>query len=184
MRAPVGSQRGFWETPGFLAVLINNNTQYAVDVAVDRAPTAGSSGTYTVGAGRTVRLGDPFTGRFLQYLYHATPDPSAAVPSSPQTDFFMSQQPTDYSDVPIAGAVAASPVNSGVILLIGVTSAPTGWLACDGSAVSRTTYSALFAALGTAFGAGDGSTTFNLPNLTGSGLFVGGSVVAQYYVKT
>ena len=44
-------------------------------------------------------------------------------------------------------------------------SAPTGWLLCDGSAVSRSTYSALFAAIGTTFGAGDGSTTFNTPNM-------------------
>ena len=42
--------------------------------------------------------------------------------------------------------------------------APDGWLICDGSAVSRTTYSALFAVIGTTYGSGDGSTTFNLPN--------------------
>lgn len=45
----------------------------------------------------------------------------------------------------------------------GVT-APEGWLICDGAAVSRTAYSALFAAIGTTYGAGDGSTTFNLPD--------------------
>lgn len=44
---------------------------------------------------------------------------------------------------------------------------PTGWLVCDGSAVSRTTYARLFEALGTTFGAGNGSTTFNLPDLRG-----------------
>lgn len=42
---------------------------------------------------------------------------------------------------------------------------PSGWLACDGSAVSRVTYARLFAVIGTANGAGDGSTTFNLPNI-------------------
>ena len=42
---------------------------------------------------------------------------------------------------------------------------PDGHLECDGSAVSRTTYAALFAIIGTTFGAGDGSTTFNVPNL-------------------
>lgn len=46
-------------------------------------------------------------------------------------------------------------------------SAPSGYLLCDGSAVSRTTYADLFAVIGTTFGAGDGSTTFNLPNLKG-----------------
>lgn len=44
---------------------------------------------------------------------------------------------------------------------------PTGWLICDGSAISRTTYADLFAIIGTTYGAGDGSTTFNLPNLKG-----------------
>jgi len=44
---------------------------------------------------------------------------------------------------------------------------PSGWLLCDGQAVSRTTYSALYAVVGTAFGSGDGSTTFNVPNLKG-----------------
>jgi microcystin-dependent protein len=47
------------------------------------------------------------------------------------------------------------------------TTAPDGWLMCDGSAVSRTTYGALFAKIGTTWGSGDGSTTFNVPNLKG-----------------
>ena len=47
------------------------------------------------------------------------------------------------------------------------TSAPSGWLFCYGQAVSRTTYSALFTALSTTYGTGDGSTTFNLPDLRG-----------------
>ena len=56
----------------------------------------------------------------------------------------------------------AAPV--GTIVAFGGTTAPTGWLICDGSAISRTTYAGLFAVIGTAYGAGDGSTTFNLPN--------------------
>ena len=44
---------------------------------------------------------------------------------------------------------------------------PAGWLLCDGSAVSRTDYAKLFGAIGTTWGAGDGSTTFNLPNSIG-----------------
>jgi hypothetical protein len=44
---------------------------------------------------------------------------------------------------------------------------PDGFLLCNGAAVSRTTYGALFAAIGTAYGAGDGSTTFNLPTAAG-----------------
>lgn len=45
--------------------------------------------------------------------------------------------------------------------------APANWLICDGSAVSRTTYADLFSVIGTTYGSGDGSTTFNLPNLKG-----------------
>lgn len=56
---------------------------------------------------------------------------------------------------------------TGEIVMYGAGVAPAGWLICDGSAVSRTTYSALFTRLGTVYGAGDGSTTFNLPDLAG-----------------
>lgn len=48
---------------------------------------------------------------------------------------------------------------------------PNGWLLCDGSAVSRTTFDKLFEVIGTTYGAGDGSTTFNLPNLSGRTAF-------------
>jgi len=48
-----------------------------------------------------------------------------------------------------------------------LSAAPAGWLLCDGSAVSRDTYADLFDAIGTTFGAGDGSTTFNLPDMRG-----------------
>lgn len=56
---------------------------------------------------------------------------------------------------------------TGSITQYGGGSAPTGWLFCDGAAISRTTYAALFAVIGTTFGSGDGSTTFNLPDLKG-----------------
>lgn len=49
----------------------------------------------------------------------------------------------------------------------GNETAPPNWLPCDGRAVSRAEYSDLFSAIGTSFGAGNGSTTFNLPNLKG-----------------
>jgi microcystin-dependent protein len=59
-------------------------------------------------------------------------------------------------------------VNTGIIIPWSTTSVPTGFLECNGAAVSRTTYAALFAVVGTTWGAGDGSTTFNLPDLTDS----------------
>lgn len=56
---------------------------------------------------------------------------------------------------------------TGTILPTVATSAPSGWLLCDGSAVSRTDYSNLFNLVGTTFGSGNGSTTFNVPDLRG-----------------
>jgi len=56
-------------------------------------------------------------------------------------------------------------VNTGIIIPWTTTSAPTGFLECTGAAISRSTYSALFAVVGTTYGAGDGSSTFNLPDL-------------------
>ena len=55
----------------------------------------------------------------------------------------------------------------GSIIPYGSSTTPSNWLKCDGSAVSRTTYSELFSVIGTLYGSGDGSTTFNLPNLKG-----------------
>jgi hypothetical protein len=62
---------------------------------------------------------------------------------------------------------------AGAVMPFAINSAPSGWLAADGTAVSRSTYATLFAAISTAHGAGDGSTTFNLPDLRG--IFVRGS---------
>lgn len=62
-----------------------------------------------------------------------------------------------------AGGIEIVP--SGTIVAFGNTTAPTGWLVCNDTAVSRTTYARLFAITGTSFGIGDGSSTFNLPDL-------------------
>lgn len=56
---------------------------------------------------------------------------------------------------------------AGVVSSFAGTTAPTGWLLCFGQAISRTTYADLFGSLGTTYGAGDGTTTFNLPDLRG-----------------
>lgn len=72
------------------------------------------------------------------------------------------------------GAVTASKLATGVNIIptgsltaFAGGTAPTGWLICDGAEVSRTTYSDLFAVLGENYGAGDSSTTFNLPDMRG-----------------
>lgn len=63
--------------------------------------------------------------------------------------------------------IIATATPSGAVMPFARATSPAGWLKANGAAVSRTTYSALFAAIGTAFGIGDGSTTFNLPDMRG-----------------
>lgn len=67
-------------------------------------------------------------------------------------------------------------IPTGVVQAFAGNTVPDGWLLCDGSAVSRTTYANLFACIGTSYGAGDGSTTFNLPNLVDK--FIEGSATS------
>jgi microcystin-dependent protein len=64
-------------------------------------------------------------------------------------------------------ATALNPAGAVVAFAGPTNNLPNGYLFCDGSAVSRTTYASLFAAIGTAWGTGDGSTTFNLPDMRG-----------------
>ena len=61
----------------------------------------------------------------------------------------------------------AGMIPSGAVMYFAGQTAPTGWLKANGAAVSRTAYAALFAAIGTTYGVGDGSTTFHLPDLRG-----------------
>lgn len=83
-----------------------------------------------------------------------------------------------YKVLPIAGGgtgaadaetacknLGIASVLTGTILPFAGNTIPSGYLACNGAEVSRTTYATLFAVIGTTYGAGDGSTTFNLPNL-------------------
>ena len=74
-----------------------------------------------------------------------------------------------------------SPILTGMVISFANTSAPSGFLSCDGSAVSRTTYADLFTSIGTTWGSGDGSSTFNVPDLRGGFLRGAGS---QTYTRT
>jgi microcystin-dependent protein len=67
----------------------------------------------------------------------------------------------------VLAQINSARVPSGVMLYYAAGSTPAGWLRCNGAAVSRSTYADLFAAIGTTYGVGDGSTTFNLPNPRG-----------------
>jgi microcystin-dependent protein len=67
----------------------------------------------------------------------------------------------------IATQVAASVTPVGVIVTYPGPTSPTNWVECNGSALSRTDFATLFTVIGTSYGAGDGSTTFNIPDLRG-----------------
>lgn len=91
-----------------------------------------------------------------------TGNPTAPTPSPGDNDTSIAT--TAFVTTAIAAVQGVPP---GVVANYAGSSAPAGWLMCDGSAVSRSTYAALFAAISTTWGAGDGSTTFNLPDPRG-----------------
>lgn len=64
----------------------------------------------------------------------------------------------------------------GALFMYGAAAAPTGWLLCNGAAISRATYASLFAIIGVSYGVGDGATTFNVPNFASK--FPRGNTVA------
>jgi phage-related tail fiber protein len=99
----------------------------------------------------------------------------ALSPNASGTGTFTFASPNSNTDrtltLPDATGTLATtadiPSLAGIVATFAMNTAPTGWLKANGAAVSRTTYATLFAAIGTTFGAGDGSTTFNLPDLRG-----------------
>jgi len=74
--------------------------------------------------------------------------------------------PVDYNSLLNKPAVPQT-APTGSIIMWPTTTPPTGYIECNGSAISRSSFSALFTVLGTSYGAGNGSTTFNLPDLRG-----------------
>ena len=98
-------------------------------------------------------------------------NPAGAVPYPLVRDNNLSDVPNKAAartalDV-YSKAEAEAIVPPGAVMYFARNTAPPGWLKCNGAAISRTAYSKLFAAIGTVFGAGDGFTTFNLPDLRG-----------------
>lgn len=74
---------------------------------------------------------------------------------------------TTYNSAGAALSQSLTDMPVGTITGYAGATAPSGWLLCDGSAVSRTTYAELFGVVGTTYGSGDGSTTFNVPDSSG-----------------
>ncbi|WP_291299283.1 phage tail protein [Elioraea sp.] len=113
--------------------------------------TLGSTGT-PGGARTTLGLGALATKSSL-----VISDLPANIPGTQLAD----------GSIPASKLASGAAIPAGFIMDFAGATPPTGWLLCDGSPVSRTAQAALFAAIGTTWGAGDGSTTFNLPDLRG-----------------
>lgn len=103
---------------------------------------------------------------------------SSVTPTGPSDDFLIRElenikrtMQQIQSSVPRSVYDIATQITAGLpiasVIPYAGAAAPTGWLMADGTAVSRETYADLFEVIGTDYGAGDGSTTFNLPNLKG-----------------
>jgi microcystin-dependent protein len=123
---------------------INNAIRELMSQLKDQQ-TGASGDNFTVGGNLAVTGTSTFTG----------------VPSAP-----TASAGTNTTQVATTAFVLANANPTGSLIMWTTGTAPTGWLLCAGAAVSRSTYAALFAVIGTTFGVGDGSTTFNVPNYT------------------
>jgi len=125
---------------------------------------SGGTGISSLGTGVATALGQNVTGSGGAVL--AT-SPSIASPTLTGTPIAPTAAAgTNTTQVATTAFVLANSAPTGGLIMWGTGTAPSGWLLCAGGAVSRTTYAALFAVIGTTFGVGDGSTTFTLPNYT------------------
>lgn len=101
-----------------------------------------------------------------------TGDPNKLIKGSEVDDEFDAlvtsvASKADISAVPGLAGTTGAAIPEGVVVPFAGSTAPTGFLLCNGAAISRTTYASLFALIGTTYGVGDGSTTFNVPDLGG-----------------
>jgi len=129
-------------TNGFYAGATGSAGNFLVNGTLTAAGET-ETGNMTIGGNLAVTGTTTFTG----------------IPSGP-----TATAGTSTTQLATTAFVTQNSVLTGALIMWPTASAPSGYLLCNGSAVSRTTYAALFAVVGTTFGAGDGSTTFNLPN--------------------
>lgn len=151
----------------FSAVLTGDITSSSTDIPLDNVPN-GSEGFLVIEP-------DSTTNREVIY-YNSKTSIKVVCPSAADG---RGQDDTSAVAHSTGATVIMAPVAAfwevllgricptGSIMPFGGTSNPTGWLLCYGQAISRTTYAELFTAIGTTFGTGDGSTTFNVPDLRG-----------------
>lgn len=125
----------------------------------------------------TATIGDMFYNTTDNKIYTATADNTWDSGSTPRYDGFYINTSDNtlfyYNGSTLIGVggsgsgIGGDTLPVGMIMPSASQGSITDWLLCDGSAVSRTEYSELFSAIGVSYGSGDGSTTFNLPNIKG-----------------
>jgi len=127
----------------------------------------GSAGNFNINGNLTVGGTSTLTGALAGttgVFSGAISSVSPAFTGTPTAP--TAAQGTNSTQIATTAFVQANSAPTGGLIMWSAAAAPTGWLLCDGAAVNRTTYAALFAVISTTFGVGDGSTTFNLPNYT------------------
>lgn len=143
---------------GLTSVPISGNINDLADVSIT-TPSNGHVLTYNSGTGDWENAAPAGGGGGATQLNDLT-DVTLTTPSANQVLQYngstLRWENTSPTSIP-----------AGLVAPYGGAAAPSGWLLCDGSAVSRTTYAALFTAISTTFGVGDGVTTFNVPDMRG-----------------
>jgi microcystin-dependent protein len=171
------------------AVLYNNAKDLAAAMKAAGVTFGGTSDPLPIGSvvaysGATIPTGyldadgssqlrasypDLFSAIGTTYGPGAVPGTTFALPNfvGTYTNFIIKATAAAASTTVVSETLIAVPLGS--LQLYAGSVYPTGWLRADGAAIGRATYAGLFAIIGTTYGAGDGSTTFNLPNLVSSG---------------
>jgi len=139
--------------------IVQNNTTGSFTLT---ARTASGTGVTLTQGQSTFIYGDGANISFADSAKVASFNGRVGTVSLTSSDVISALGFTPYNAANPANYVSNTP---GLVDWFASTTAPSGYLACNGAAISRTTYSGLFSAIGTTFGAGDGSTTFNIPDL-------------------
>lgn len=155
-----------WTTGGTLVentdYVISGNNFYSGDYAVESVISLGNGFDYTKAYDFRIVLDDELSNVTVN---------SSVTKGLPivnwDDDHFNVNGIITVNELPFNTGVSGDTYPIGAIAPYAGDTAPTNWLICDGSAISRDDYAELFLVIGTTYGSGDGSTTFNLPNLKG-----------------
>lgn len=174
LQTPWTNGPGSWNT---YIITVGTGTTYAAQIGI----RSNTNQYYT-------RTNNNGTWGAWEKIWTASTDGTGSGLDADLLDGYNSSTTASASTIPVYGTSGVLPVGTptanehaatkqyvdtaaaggGIVGFMGLwpaATAPTGWLLCQGQAISRTTYSALFTAIGTVWGVGDGSTTFNLPDM-------------------